>query len=388
MFSRRSASPAFASWFDVMLFRHVSVWLLALSACGNLTPARDDDGSSGSKGPDAGAPIPQREGGTPSCPDTMHDARNCGWCGHDCRTGTCSDGICSGETIAHTTTVEAIAVDDASVFFTDTSMEAVRSCPREPSTVDACKTLMDPIGAGKKLKPRGLSLTSDRFVTGDVLGGVIVLCNKAGCDQDITVVDRAKTAGLYPFAIAADELYWGEPSALAATQVYHDNTPADDRTPDVYGLTRVVVTSSGSRHHLFWVEPSGVGTGSVPYPATAKPFTGFAPRLLLSEPTNDIAVTNDAVWAATSNGLLRIPRAGGDATHVGDGDFRTVVADDAGVYAMRVRGATSTLYTLRPDGSLVAMATGSALGPVALDPLWLHYATAPGPAQEIRRISR
>src|SRR5438445_5863261 len=91
--------------------------LSLISACGHLTPAADDVGSSGSPDPPGtGLTSAQGDGGPSCAADLGKDPKHCGWCGHDCRTGACSDGMCAGVTVAGSSQVEAIAVDEGRVY--------------------------------------------------------------------------------------------------------------------------------------------------------------------------------------------------------------------------------------------------------------------------------
>jgi hypothetical protein len=337
-----------------MSFRAVFFCVTTLSACGKLTPAPDDQGSSGSKPPDAAVARPQREGGTETA-----------------------------EVIAQTGDVEAIAVDATRVFFTDAATSSVVSCPSDLSATDGCKELMSPAGAGVKIEPRGLALTDDRFVTGDLAQEAIVVCSKHGCSEGFTPVNRGTDPGDYPFGIVGNELYWSEPTCLAATEV-GKSPERDTHTPVVHGATRLRVAVEGNRHRLFWIEKAGVGTALVP----SGSFSSFDPHLVTDRPTNDIAVTIDYVWMATGQGLLRAPRTGEPTMRLADGDYRYVVADENAVFAVRVAGDASELVTLRKDGSLVTLATRRELGPLGVDATHVYFATERGPSQRIIRVPR
>jgi hypothetical protein len=68
--------------------------------------------------------------------------------------------------------------------------------------------------------------------------------------------------------------------------------------------------------------------------------------------------------------------------------FTAVVADELGVYAIRVDPSGSTLVTVRSDGTALPLAQGRELGPLALDAHWVYFATAPGTTQTVQRVAR
>jgi hypothetical protein len=122
---------------------------------GDGTPSNDapsDTTAAGDTGPvEAGGAC---DGGQAS------DNKNCGYCGHDCLSGACAQGICPSQLVAkvQATAVDALAVSDTTVYFaTSTST----SCSLYACTKGGCSTSLTPLATVTYSSPALQGLAAD-----------------------------------------------------------------------------------------------------------------------------------------------------------------------------------------------------------------------------------
>jgi hypothetical protein len=76
----------------------------------------------------------QAEAGSACDAGQASDNKNCGYCGHDCLAGTCTQGICQPQLVAkvQALAIDALAINDATVYFATSSPTScsLYSCPK------------------------------------------------------------------------------------------------------------------------------------------------------------------------------------------------------------------------------------------------------------------
>lgn len=163
------------------------------------------DGLRAGGGGDAATPDAQTDGGTTGCSaDLNADSKNCGYCGHDCRGGACSAGVCDPTIFAAGINgAGGIAVDATNVYFTAYFTGNVESCPLSGCGV-APKILSSGDVGSNDIKVDATSIYWANEGAG-VGGGSVKKCTLPGCTQPTTI----GTGTLVEWVqIDASRVYW------------------------------------------------------------------------------------------------------------------------------------------------------------------------------------
>ena len=152
-----------------------------------------------------------------ACSDLQTDAHNCGFCGHDCGTGTCAKGMCPVQTLASNLMYPfGIAVDATSFYVTEqgtlSNTGDVLKCP-----VAGCPTTPTPMTATID-NPGDIAVDATNVYwlnRGGIAsaGGSVMKCPVAGCGtNDANRVTLVKSI-TFPVGMTLD-----------ATNVYYNQT--------------------------------------------------------------------------------------------------------------------------------------------------------------------
>jgi hypothetical protein len=213
-----------------------------------------------------------------ACGDTTSDVHNCGYCGHDCGSAACTNGICDTSVLA-TAQVDAyaIAVDEQNVYW----------------TVE---------GTGKDGAVMKLPLTGNAQPTALATG----LYYPAALTVDATRVYFATADGLYSVPIAGN----GSASSLASLDG---------------SATGITVDKSNVYVSLTPFSP--METGSV----ISVPLTGGAAKTLadgLDQPKG-VATSGPNVYFADTTDVFSVAAGGGTAKTIEPQQYAYSVAADA-----------------------------------------------------------
>lgn len=152
------------------------------------------------------------------CVDLKADQQNCGFCGHDCGTGTCTAGKCPVETLATgRNNPMAIAVDGTSFYVLDDGTQ--------PDALDGALVKCPKSGCPSSVTPMTSSLLNPQFITFDATNvywlnrdqpfsksGSLMACPTSGCGVNdasrVTLVDGVGFPG--GLAVDSSKLYFGD----------------------------------------------------------------------------------------------------------------------------------------------------------------------------------
>ena len=287
--------------------------------CSRLT---DDAGDTGGSCPFA------RCGGV--CTDTFSDAKNCGGCGHDCQTTTCSASLCQAKGIAVGVKPVHLAVDTANVYFTD-GAGTVNQVPSSGGTMTQLASSPSPYGI--TYDASFVYFTSQGTPASGYTDGAVLKVPIGGGDGGAPIA--LATGRPKPQAIAVDglDVYWLEPGATTSGALLScPLAGCPSNTPKViygmlalpYGLaldaTNVYLTTSAGGQVLSFAKSTG------------------ASNILADsqdEPSGIAVIGGSVYWATTGGGLIQAtPTAGGTSSHVATtmGAPQAVAADAVNVY--------------------------------------------------------
>jgi hypothetical protein len=202
-----------------------------------VTDATGDAADASSDGRDASdasddAPLSCGDGGLVACGqkcvDLQTDQANCGFCGHDCGTGTCTAGKCPVETLSTgRNNPMAIAVDGTSLYVLDDGTQpdaldgALIKCPKS-----GCPSNVTPM-TSNRLNPQFVTLDANNVYWLDrdqpfSRSGTVATCPTSGCGaNDANLVTLVDGVG-FPGGLAVDgtNVYfgdWGGPPTFAGS---------------------------------------------------------------------------------------------------------------------------------------------------------------------------
>jgi hypothetical protein len=277
-----------------------------------------------------------------SCGDVQNDPRNCGYCGHDCGTATCSAGVCeSAVVIGGQADAWTIAVDETNVYWsTQTS---------SPTDYNGA-VRMAPVGGGPPSVvasalgwPGGITVDATNIYWTDEIGTV---AKRAIAGGPITTIASNQNS---PYGIAVD-----------ATSVYFTLDPYQAQggvskagigggggtTPIASGETTpmsIAVNANG----IFWTTAVDLMTA----PVAGGPAVAFA--------TNQYpyAVTTDATnvyWGAGIDGgaIYKQKVSGGPTVTLAKNQYypNAVAVDATSVYWSIGHGGTGTVAKVSKNG--------------------------------------
>jgi hypothetical protein len=156
---------------------------LLAAGCSLITPLDQLGGGDG-----GGADVTPSEGGGPdaACTDTLSDPLNCGYCGHDCRGGKCTSGVCDPTILlSGVDAPSGITVDDTNVYFTLYLAGQVAKCPLAGCGVAPTILSSGDTGSnGIRVNATTLFWANEG---GGIGGGSVKRCALPSCTQKTTI---------------------------------------------------------------------------------------------------------------------------------------------------------------------------------------------------------
>jgi hypothetical protein len=333
--------------------------------------ARDasDAATTDATSPDGAEPdaSPARDACAPNAPGSPSDPRNCGACGHDCRGGGCTSGVCQPYKLADDPQVVGIAVDDTTVWWTRSTGEVSRSIKTQ--WLDASVAFSQ----GATADPEGIATTEAGAAWAEnsfgsaigalVLGGRVGGTKRYGSATPTWV--RASGSAVYWISFLSTAgsppgIRWLEADA-AASSITTQGTLALDlamddgsyywaavdgvwASPRGVGAGRTLVTDSAVAvavrgTHLYWVtkgQPSTLATCELP--ACPSPPTVLTSLDAFKPSDVRIAVDDAHVYLALHGQQPAVVSCAvaGCATptvvKAGQPDLRDIAVDDGAVY--------------------------------------------------------
>jgi hypothetical protein len=354
--------------------------VVALTTQCSLVTSLDELGGGGSDADIDGAADVQSEADA-GCGVLSSDAKNCGYCGHDCRGGQCNAGVCDPIVIASgLETPSGIAVDSTNVYFTRYLAGDVVSCPLAGCT-GAPKVLSSGNDQPNDIKVDATSLYWASEGSGVGLGS-IKKCALPSCTSPTTMANGTVIEWV---AIDTKSFYWTstyDGTAFSCPLAGCGGTP----TPIASGLTIPwhITVDATNVYMAVW-------NGSINAPAknggeiVKCPLGGCtgAPAAL-SKVENEpyqVAVDTDSVyWAGFNDNTIKKCAIAGCPTGAtiiasGEGGPSAIAVDDKYVYWTNY--ASGTVRVCAKDGCDKVSAT-LAVGQnhpnlIALDASYIYF---------------
>jgi hypothetical protein len=327
---------------------------MGLVACEILLPTSDflsgnaaDASSDGAKTPDAGADAPCEGGAT--------DTHNCGSCGHDCRGGQCSGGMCQPALMAMSGggLPEFVAIDSERVYWAQYGAEVgVSSCPKGGCGDAGPVTLVS--------SSKVVGVASDGtyvYWTDNEPDGSVRRCPLDAGPCNTNDSELVASSNLpQGVAVSGGEVYWTTRPQPSGTSEWDGGVytcaPSDCSSPDTlfldppYGLEGITV----SGNTLYWAADDGtVRKCTLPgcSPATVIGMAG-TPQSIGGVAVDDANV----YWGGyidSGAGIYSCPLAGcGEAGAV-------VLQPGTLVFGLAADGQAFYWTTLGPQGNTVAL---------------------------------
>jgi hypothetical protein len=252
--------------------------------------------------------------GTSACVDFTKDAKNCGYCGHDCGVGACNAGMCPTTTLWSTfDEATALAQDDTHLYVTDVNGVHV----------------IDKTGSNHALVvsaywPQGISMSGARMYVAE------------------------------PWKVRDFALDGGDP------HVIFDRSDASNGTP-------VNGDIAADPPRVFWGTQAGLFSADLD--GSVDP---IVPETDASVATSAVALDPSYVYFTTSAEVLRTPRAGGAVTHLASSlaGVTRLALTDAGV----LWGDSVRVYYTTFDGGNSIIATANDVRDVVVYGDRVYYA--------------
>jgi hypothetical protein len=324
--------------------------------------------------------------GIQSCVDPATDAKNCGYCGHDCLGGACSGGLCSPTTLVSGagSSISAYLLDGSNIYATGMTSPSVPVVFRTTNQGGSLKVLSSD---SKLMGPRYLAADSNSLyvAAGGAGNNLFQVIQLAKIGFPAIVLGKSSTEAPAPsglclsgsnvFLTTSDSLY-----NKSGIWLLHPNTTSTvtslfSTTPS--GVFRGAACSS----ELLYVLQSGsVNTISSELPA------GGAPTDLVLGQKNVVEfTTNDTsfVWTVhnITGGGIFLANLDGSKTQqllaTLSGAPSSVVADTKGIYWSDSKANTINYLSL--DGSvqhtLGVSSDGNVPTSLQLDSGYVYYLT-------------
>lgn len=269
------------------------------------------------------------------------DTKNCGYCGHDCGTQACKNGVCVVDTLtlgANNLAAADWATDGASIYFTAVFPPGVYSVPLGGAAAET------PIATNQS-SPYGLAIDAANVYWRNADGKVYSVSKKGGTPNQIGAGATwfSGPSTYHTLAVDSTSVYWavqpssglgivyatdiggtGQTITLAsdsnvqgsigvdATNVYYTGRDANNdgsvlMVPKTGGKSVVLATFKGDQHHDLVIGPDGVYVN------------GFAQlyKLDFGAPSTPVVVWDPTVVG----GLASVDNVAFDATYVWWTDF-------------------------------------------------------------------
>jgi hypothetical protein len=247
------------------------------------------------------------------CGDTTSSSANCGRCGHDCLGGMCEAGVCQPVTLAAMSIKpSAIAVDDASVYWTDPTNGVLMQADKATGNNQVELFTTSSASNNRIQAPQYLTIDATNLYVADSTTGYIVSCAIGGCGGNPTTVALLNAGSSYPGPLAVD-----------ATYVYAANVGQDTvwRAVKTGGMAPQMVTSTvdgGATPYAVGVDTTSVYFTNFDGTVQKAPLAGGPATLLATGAqayAGGIWVANGTVYftnAADPAGTVNsVPAAGG-----------------------------------------------------------------------------
>lgn len=339
-------------------------------------------GSSGSGGAAGGAAGSGGGSGCPSgqsdcngtCVNLATDGKNCGFCGHDCQTASCSGGGCEPTGVALESNIAAIAVDATHVYFTQTGTPAgssfVKRVAKGGGTVNTL--------ASNQNSPSHI-LVSDKVY----FGGAIFVRSMAKTGGATTTLTPFRPSR---FAENNSQLFLSYFNfSGGSTYDIRRVNKAGGGEGLIFAEDKTITSLAATGSEVFWtkVSTSGIRKKSVSAPAGGAPTVMFG-----TEPALDVQVEGtDLLWTVTNTTQWHVRKgtfAGAGAASVvtlpASQQGNLTVTND-GIFWTEQVGGITVLRTADRDGKNVRTLSAD-LGPnpaaLAAEPSAVFYKTPGG----------
>ncbi|MEW5741691.1 MAG: hypothetical protein AB1938_22420 [Myxococcota bacterium] len=329
-------------------------------------------------------------GGT--CVDVSADPNHCGACGHRCRAGGCSGGVCFLFPLVRAEVHPWLAVDESGLYWSAIADGGgtIRRLPFDGGASEVVTTLSD-------LRPWQLAVggSSVFFVAFGSDGGAVLRVDKGGGPAEVLALERTPTG----LAVDDTSVYWSAcPSSLSDPQLRRvASVPRGGGTVAVYANTTLCpqrVAADGEA--VYWSE-AGLDGGlhRVPLDGGAPMRLAVTNDALLQSPNDRLAANASRLWSLANGGLRSVSKGGGVLEPVGTAAAFAV--DEANVYWLSdfLTPGVLTLWKRPLDGgadvqgpSIAGTSTLSSCTGFAMDSSSLYAACVSGGQYQLVQLPR
>jgi hypothetical protein len=344
-------------------------------------------------GPDSsGCPLTECAG---ACTNTMGDARNCGFCGHDCLGAVCDNGRCYPAGLSPAQSPVRLAVDATSVYWTAGGSQTVSRAPKSGGTAKTDLATGIPAPFDIAVDASFAYFTSEGTVANSFHDGSVARISLAGgVDAGPPVLIASARSRPQALAIDATSIYWVEVATGSS-----DGTLESCLLAGCGASPPKVLASNLSSPYAIALDAANVYVSNTNAGVVAKVSKlggNLSPLAEGQNLPNGIAVLGTNVyWATYGDGLVQsMPTLGGMLTTVAlpQGDPQAVAVDESFVYFTNANppaagGAIEKcpLAGCAPDQRLVLVGPDQAVTAVALDASYVYFA---GTAGLIQRVAK
>ncbi len=296
------------------------------------------------------------------CVDTQNDEKNCGYCGHDCLGGTCTDGTCQPFALARfaaSAAPIALAVDHSFAYFS--SAGDIRRVAVNGGTPTF-------VAKGKTAVASGLAIDASNVYWSDKLLGKIYRAPLSGVpDGEPGVIVAEEQNKPTSIAVLGDSVFWGTTDSFGGVfKAPITGLQGDDKPITIAELQKfigaIAVTPSAG---VYWTNSTAAGT-VMQAPLSGVPNGGSPARI--AEAANSfpvpIAVGPSGVYWASDAATGKLYRTSHTGTTKGEPE--EVIASSQGEIVAIALDEDFVYWTDRTNGAVLqAPLAGGFTAPVA-----------------------
>ncbi|MDF2694065.1 MAG: hypothetical protein K0S65_2448 [Labilithrix sp.] len=389
--------------------------LLVLTACAEIAGIGSTDPATrapGERDPVATGPSedPAATEGRSACGDVANDATNCGACGHSCRGGSCSSGLCATSIVLQSTThIDAFVTDGAELFTIEA--QAARACSAAGPAGQACRDIISgeeigvrlygqqqggppwndwggrkQVAASGAIMPTALAMAAGRVIFAEQVHEAVIACpaNVPCTALNVGIIDASHEEESTTFgralAVGPSNVTWAEDEGLRSSRIPLPGFVVDPSSmrsgSDTEDTARIQASST---EDVFWISSEGLHSSNS---------TSASAERWSTRRASDFAIGDEHIYLADTTGLYRVSRADRSETLAAAGSFQRVSLDARGVYATRVAGGRTTVLEVRGNKTLDLAIVDGELDGLAVAGDHVYFAKRVGSGTEIHRVPR